>query len=173
MNKQEIIGQLAITYKGFADFIKAMDQQQFMSQKHLKWSPAQQLEHLSKSTHPLNIAMGLPKFFLRLTQGKAKRPSRSYEQIVAAYQELLKNGAKSTQKYLPAGYIEDPKDALCNYLEQQVMSICDSIEGFTEEQLDTLRLPHPLMGKLTIREMLYFTIYHGQHHWLQTKKNLI
>jgi hypothetical protein len=25
-------------------------------------------------------------------------------------------------------------------------------------------LPHPLLGKLTLREMLYFTAYHADHH---------
>jgi len=25
-------------------------------------------------------------------------------------------------------------------------------------------LPHPLLGKVTVREMLYFTIHHVQHH---------
>lgn len=24
--------------------------------------------------------------------------------------------------------------------------------------------PHPLLGKLTLREMMFFTIYHVQHH---------
>jgi hypothetical protein len=33
-------------------------------------------------------------------------------------------------------------------------------------------LPHPLLGKLTIREMLYFTVYHGEHHRLHTEQNL-
>ena len=33
-----------------------------------------------------------------------------------------------------------------------------------EEDLDNYILPHPLIGKTTIREMLYFTIYHVQHH---------
>jgi hypothetical protein len=26
------------------------------------------------------------------------------------------------------------------------------------------RLPHPLLGKLTVREMLFFTVYHNAHH---------
>jgi uncharacterized damage-inducible protein DinB len=30
--------------------------------------------------------------------------------------------------------------------------------------LDRLRLPHPALGKLTVREMLFFTIYHNIHH---------
>jgi hypothetical protein len=25
-------------------------------------------------------------------------------------------------------------------------------------------LPHPLLGKLTVREMLFFTLYHQRHH---------
>jgi hypothetical protein len=30
--------------------------------------------------------------------------------------------------------------------------------------LDEYLLPHPLIGKLTIREILYFTIYHNLRH---------
>ena len=30
--------------------------------------------------------------------------------------------------------------------------------------LDAVLLPHPLLGKLTVREMLFFTVYHVQHH---------
>ena len=45
-------------------------------------------------------------------------------------------------------------------------------DSFSEKQLDTFILPHPLLGKLTLREMLYFTIYHAEHHKKQTLKNL-
>jgi hypothetical protein len=33
-----------------------------------------------------------------------------------------------------------------------------------ERALDRHLLPHPLMGLLTIREMLAFTVYHTAHH---------
>ena len=39
-----------------------------------------------------------------------------------------------------------------------------NIDKLDEEDLDNYILPHPLIGKTTIREMLYFTIYHVQHH---------
>jgi hypothetical protein len=35
-----------------------------------------------------------------------------------------------------------------------------------------LILPHPLLGKITIREMLYFTAYHVQHHENIIKRDL-
>jgi hypothetical protein len=38
--------------------------------------------------------------------------------------------------------------------------------------LDLLILPHPLLGKLTLREMLYFTLYHVEHHEKQVLENL-
>jgi len=46
------------------------------------------------------------------------------------------------------------------------------LSGFSEEDLDKLILPHPLLGKLTLREMMYFTIYHVQHHQRIVERNL-
>ena len=34
-----------------------------------------------------------------------------------------------------------------------------------ELALDRYRLPHPLLGRLTVREMLLFTLYHSVHHF--------
>jgi hypothetical protein len=39
-----------------------------------------------------------------------------------------------------------------------------AIRRWDEAALDRYRLPHPLLGKLTLREMLYFTLYHLGHH---------
>ena len=33
-----------------------------------------------------------------------------------------------------------------------------------KKQLDHYLLPHPLLGKITLREMLFFSAYHIQHH---------
>jgi hypothetical protein len=38
---------------------------------------------------------------------------------------------------------------------------------WSEDDLDNHRLPHPLLGKLTVREMLFFTLYHIQHHMIE------
>ena len=39
----------------------------------------------------------------------------------------------------------------------------------SEHKLDRCILPHPLLGKLTLREMIYFTIYHMEHHLVHLK----
>ena len=44
-------------------------------------------------------------------------------------------------------------------------SLCSAIEkNWKDTQLDQYIVPHPLLGKITLREMGYFTIYHVQHH---------
>jgi hypothetical protein len=35
---------------------------------------------------------------------------------------------------------------------------------WSEAELDRYTLPHPLLGDLTMREMLCFTLYHNQRH---------
>ncbi|NBX80802.1 MAG: DinB family protein, partial [Flavobacteriales bacterium] len=45
-------------------------------------------------------------------------------------------------------------------------------DNFTEDDLDKYVLPHPLLGKLTLREMLCFTIYHVKHHVEIIKRDL-
>jgi hypothetical protein len=40
-----------------------------------------------------------------------------------------------------------------------------------EKDLDRYVIPHPLLGKITLRELCYFTIYHTSHH-LQTVSSL-
>ncbi len=39
-----------------------------------------------------------------------------------------------------------------------------SVPSWSETSLDRYRLPHPLLGRLTVREMLFFTLGHGLHH---------
>jgi hypothetical protein len=34
----------------------------------------------------------------------------------------------------------------------------------TDPHLDHFIAPHPLLGKITLRELCYFTIYHTLHH---------
>jgi len=46
------------------------------------------------------------------------------------------------------------------------------LENWTETELDTYQLPHLLFGMMTMREMLFFTLYHNWHH-LEDAKRLV
>jgi len=57
-------------------------------------------------------------------------------------------------------------------LTNEMKWLFSKLDKFTENELDRYILPHPLLGKLTLREMLFFTIYHIEHHEKLIKRNL-
>ena len=112
----------------------------------------------------------LPKILLPVIFGRANRPSRSYDELVTRYKEKLQAGGKSTARFLPDSTCD--RLALIQTLQNHVNSLSSRINRFSESELDEFILPHPLLGKLTLREMLYFTIYHVEHHHLQVNLNM-
>lgn len=146
-----------------ADFTKSVNQ---------KWTAGQQLDHIIKSVAPVNQAFALPGFMLKLSFGKANRPSRTYDQLVEKYHTKLNEGGRAPGRFVPAPVNVSQRSGLINKLEKLTASLSHRVEGFSEEQLDLLLLPHPLLGKLTLREMVYFTIYHVGHHEKQVTDNL-
>ena len=43
-------------------------------------------------------------------------------------------------------------------------SLVTAVGKWRERDLDKYRLPHPVLGKISVREMLFFTHYHDLHH---------
>lgn len=146
-----------------ADFTKSVNQ---------KWTAGQQLDHIIKSVSPVNKAFALPGFMLKMSFGKANRPSRTYEQLVEKYQGKLKEGGRAPGRFTPVPVTVQQRTASISKLEKLTRSLSRRIGGFSEDRLDLLILPHPLLGKLTLREMIYFTIYHAGHHEKQVVENL-
>ncbi len=132
------------------------------------WSPAENVEHLIKTTPPVTRALSMPRFVPRLLFGRARIPSRTFFEVRAAYRAVLADGGQAGS-YGPQARaaIDDPGGARQRLLDrwQTVLpQLTEAIGGWNEDSLDRYRLPHPLLGKLTVREMLYFTLYHVGHH---------
>ena len=164
MDRKEIIGSLIEKHAQFAEYLKALSKKDFEYSPENKWSAGQQLDHICKSVDPLVKVLMLPKFVLKLWFGKSNRPSKNYDKLVEKYQSKLSEGGKAFGRFIPE-IIEYPqKERLIQKLNQLIVSLEKRVNKFSEQELDTLILPHPLLGKLTLREMLYFTIYHVQHH---------
>ncbi len=129
-----------------------------------KWSPAQQLDHILRSVRPVHMAMGLPKWFLRIAFGKPNRPARSYEGLVQRYQEKLATGGRASGRFVPTAAPSSSVQQMSTTLRDLIARLSGRIDRWSDEDLDNTLLPHPLLGKLTVREMLFFTIHHVQHH---------
>lgn len=173
MTKTEIIYNLKQNMLAFSATCVDMDTLNFFSRQDNKWSPAENAGHLMLSASPLIIAFSLPRFTLRLLFKKPNRQGRSFDDMELRYKKKLEEGYKASSAYIPkqVNTKNDLKYVVTRF-NKMYEKLIAKIETWNDADLDNYLLPHPLLGKLTLREMLYFTIFHIEHHHIATKKYL-
>lgn len=162
--KDDIIVALNNKVDAFNEFIGQLSKEDFERMLGEKWSAGQNLDHLIRSIKPLQLAYGLPKFLLKLFFGISNRPSRSFDELVLKYHKKLQSGGRASGAFIPSSVTFEQRKDLINKYERLKSALINKIQRYKEKDLDIFLLPHPLLGKLTLREMLYFTIYHNEHH---------
>jgi hypothetical protein len=163
-DKPQIIAALSEKIDAFNNYITPLNKEQFEATPNGKWSAGQNLDHLILAIKPLQLAYGLPKFALTILFGKTNRPSRTYDELVTKYKTKLAAGGKASKPFIPPKINFEKKDELIKKYNDQKQKLISKIEKQSEADLDKYILPHPLLGKVTLREMLYFTIHHNEHH---------
>jgi len=174
MNRTEITTILQHNHTLFIDFIGSLEEDALQKAIPGKWNAAQQMEHVYLCLRPIVLAFRLPKFMPKLLFGKANRESKSYEVLVQAYQNKLQQGGKAPEVFVP----KSPATLRATQKRiQQVQGLVKTlvlqIDKHSESELDQIILPHPLLGKLTLREMASFAAYHVAHHHKQAEANLL
>jgi hypothetical protein len=148
----------------------AMPEEEFVAPIGASWSPADHVRHLTRSVRAVLQGMRMPRFVLRLLYGKPRGISRPYDQLVAAYHARLQAGGQAGRfAPTPAVVSGDPGVWRRTVLERhraEVEALSKHVMLWTRHHVDGLHMPHPLLGRLTVREMLLFTLYHNQHHVL-------
>jgi len=164
MHKEEIIKASKTIFNEFSDTCLGIADNKFFSQPGEKWSIAQNADHLTRAVKTTRLAYALPKILIRTLFGKANRPSKSYEDLVAKYKQKLAAGGKASGRYLPKTHLIKKLTVIQKW-QKQNENYLETLElKWKDDQLDLYIAPHPLLGKLTLRELCYFTIYHTEHH---------
>jgi hypothetical protein len=172
MNKQEIIRLLEKSYTAFSDEIEVMNEDEFRKFARGKWNASQHADHLNRSLLPLIFALKLPVLLAKMLFGKAKQSSSTYEDLVTKYLTKLASGSKAVHPFIPSRFAYKSKETLLKKLNANLKNLLRLLEKYQENQFDEIMLPHPILEKITLREMLYFTIYHAVHHRKLMLKNL-
>ncbi len=164
MNKPEINDALLKAHAQFGNYTNGLSAADLLFSKEGKWTGAQQVEHIFKSIKPLAQGLLLPKFIVKLIWGKANRSSKTYDELINRYSEKLLLGGKATKPFVPRATEAVVVPVINQKINQSIKRLIKNLEKYKEEELDIIILPHPLLGKVTLREMMYFTIHHVQHH---------
>lgn len=172
MTKTEIIEAAEDAFKSFSAFAAGIDENLLFKKPGEKWSAAENIQHLIISTNTTTLAFSLPKFLVRWIGGKPNRESRSFEDVKTKYYKKLSEGGRASARFVP-------KPIEFKYGRQRLLYKWNkATEKFirmlkykrTEKDLDNYLVKHPLLGRITLRELCYFTVFHTKHHLAAIQK---
>lgn len=138
-----------------------------------KWSIAQNVQHLVLSIDKLAKGMCIPKKVLKGRFGTTSSPGMSYDEIKNLYKSQLKKGAEAPLSFSPDSNLTTSKDHLLSELDTSMKSLITGINKWNSMHLDLLVMPHPILGNLSLRELLYFTKIHNDHHFEQVQRLIL
>ena len=169
--KSEIREALQAACQSILDNSSQMSVEQFNRSNDETWSAAGYLKHLLLSVKPLVRALELPKPQLAEMFGRTDGMSMTYDELVGVYKARLAEGirAEDTPNVTPLKFrirddVTDEKAYLLDLWEQANHALVDVLNQWSETELDQYQLPHPAIKLITVREMLFFTVYHNQQH---------
>jgi len=173
MEKKEIVTILETKHQDLFDWLKTASDEQWTQGPKDRWTAGQHILHLVDSARLLNKALGSPKFLLKYKFGTSNRPSRSYDEVSERYEQRLsenKDRASTYNKDLKIPLLLERK-RLVDSLQVLNKKLQYKTNKLKDKHLDTLLLPHPLMGKMTLREIIMWTAHHTSHHVEILKKD--
>lgn len=155
---------LATSLQAMADFIGTVTGEQLHRPQNGKWTIAQELSHIYLADYGTSRLLSEAG---RATWRPEARESRSFEAIKAGYLEQLArfpgannpntNPKPELESLSPAQWMES--------WQSMTTQLLAHVEAIPETDLDAYTVwKHPLLGPFTVREMIYFTDYHTQHH---------
>lgn len=169
MQKQELIKCFIGNHQKVVQYINGLTDAEFTYAKEGKWTAGQQLEHILLTVSPFPNILNSKELIIKKF-GIIDRPMWNYKTVLDKY---FKTTLKAPEPFLPQREVTaDLKVEIINEISNNLKEIKEAFLKYSEKELDSLSLPHPLLGKLTIREMFYLMSYHPLHHQNQIMKVL-
>jgi hypothetical protein len=167
--KAELSEAFTTADKAITDFAAGLVPERFFAHPPGVWSVGENVQHLILTVGPVAKAVLIPREKLSKRFGLSERPSRRYSAIRAEYEGVLEGGLDAPPQFVPLldGLPPDPKtgqEQLISGWRALSQQMRTDLDGWTETELDTYQLPHLFFGMMTMREMLFFTLYHNLHH---------
>ncbi len=166
MDKKEITTILEEKHKDLFEWLADQNPEKWEMGPEDKWTSGQHVLHLANSIKLLNKALRTPKFLLKRKFGTANRPVRSYDEVANRYDTRLAENLERSREFNQGLKVppQKEKERLISLLQIQNKKLQYKTQKWSDKHLDTLLLPHPLMGRMIIREIIMWTAHHTAHH---------
>jgi hypothetical protein len=174
--KNEIISDYEALWQQVAEMVSPLSVEQFTTKPNAEtWSIAQEFDHVIKVASAVSNALKVSPFILKWKFGKPNRSIRSYDEMLAKFTNALVSvggKAKAPAKFKSEEDKLLNKEEMFNHWSSTLAKFDQRVQKWSDKNLDKVLLPHPLLGKMMVREMLYFTHIHTKHHVVSLKRKV-
>lgn len=161
--REQIIAECKRAFDRVENSARQLSEAAYRQRPGNKWSPAEQLEHLILSTQPVVAILGKDRqWFLQF--GAGQHPGKDYTSLKAYYLQVLSTGLKAPAKFTPSEEVTMDKAQQLETWTRVGRGLLAGLADWSESDLDDASMPHPALGILSMRQMLFFTILHTYHH---------
>lgn len=148
----------------FGGFAAPLSEADFAHQPNGRWSVGDTVQHLFLSARPVVRLLAGPRDVLA-QWGEVQGPARTYEEVEVMYRQVLGKGVKAPANLSPRSEdVPADKETMLAWLTDTYLALADQLANWSEEELDRYQIPHPALGLISVRDMLYFVSIHTQHH---------
>ena len=158
----EILAALEANARTIADYFAALPAEVFFAGDSDHWGPGLHLAHITRTSRQITGGLrsgALPVHPTAISRSYAEvRDAAAASLVEASKDTLLTMGRKvrieegSTQGQVVEAFLAAG------------VTLREAIGEWSDEAMDRHAMPHPLMGVLTVREMLLFAVVHERHH---------
>jgi hypothetical protein len=167
-SKESILTEIKNATQRAVAWFDAIPAEAFFTRQGAAWSASDNVDHLIRAIRPVVLALKIPKMGLQVVFGTPAPASQTYDELCKSYETRIAQGGQASGIYLPdqtpPARPEKQKKELLEKLNRAGASLVSALEKWDDAELDQYQLPHPLLGKLTVREMMFFSIYHALRH---------
>jgi DinB superfamily len=171
MTQAELVQALEARQNELQTYFSSIPEDVFLADNDPKWNPAQHLIHLTKSGS--RIAQGLQASD-QLPNHETQTP-RDYETIRDTYLATLKLAPAELLAKIGASIQVETGSSQAQIIEKYLLAgkqLREAAQTWSETELDAKAMPHPVLGTISVREMLEFAVYHDLHHLNGVRKTL-
>lgn len=180
VSKSDVMDALRPVQRGLAETVATMPRDHFERPiDEGLWSPDFYLRHLILSSKPFVRVLEMRPDGARRLFPPPERPSMSYAELVNLYETKLAEGvrAEAVPQVTPDGYrfpddVTDRQAFLLRTWNDTGDRLSAALDQWSESDLDAIQIPHPAIGMLTVREMLFFTLHHNTLHWGDIRRGM-
>lgn len=163
MTLDELLTAMQTRHAEVDGYSRGLSTDQFFAAPEGRWSPAQHLLHLEMGHTAMAGGLNAPERLPLYSDSP-----RSDDEVREVYLAALKARPLVNNPFIrPVERTADAgadQEAVLDAYRASNERLQAAVRTWADADLDTRAMPHPLIGLLSVREMLGWALYHDGHH---------